>query len=186
MKTKLFFDTEFTGLHKHTTLISIGIVAENGRTFYVELTDYDKLQVDDWLQNNVIANLIFTDNSHWSIAHALNGWDVKGRMSKGILKFELGLWLSQFESVEMWSDCLSYDWVLFNDIFGTAFDIPNNVYYIPFDICTLFKAKGIDPDISREEFAGFKIEHSKGKKHNAYWDAEIIFSCYKKLMEIKS
>jgi len=40
---KIYFDTEFTGLHKNTTLISIGCVAENGKTFYAELTDYDKL-----------------------------------------------------------------------------------------------------------------------------------------------
>lgn len=38
----IFFDTEFTGLHKNTTLISIGCVDENGRTFYAELTDYDE------------------------------------------------------------------------------------------------------------------------------------------------
>ena len=27
---KIFFDTEFTGLHKNTELISIGLIAENG------------------------------------------------------------------------------------------------------------------------------------------------------------
>jgi len=34
--TRIFFDTEFTGLHKDTTLISIGLIAEDGRTFYAE------------------------------------------------------------------------------------------------------------------------------------------------------
>ena len=34
----IFFDTEFTGLRKDTTLISIGMIAENGKTFYAELT----------------------------------------------------------------------------------------------------------------------------------------------------
>ena len=43
--TKIFFDTEFTGLHQKTTLISIGLVSEDGREFYAELTDYDKSQV---------------------------------------------------------------------------------------------------------------------------------------------
>jgi DNA polymerase III epsilon subunit-like protein len=33
-KTKIFFDTEFTGLHQKTTLISIGLVSECGKTFY--------------------------------------------------------------------------------------------------------------------------------------------------------
>ena len=31
---KIFFDTEFTGLHQHTTLISIGLVDEVGISFY--------------------------------------------------------------------------------------------------------------------------------------------------------
>lgn len=39
---KAFFDTEFTGLHNGATLLSIGIVYEDGHKFYAELTDYDK------------------------------------------------------------------------------------------------------------------------------------------------
>jgi hypothetical protein len=80
--------------------------------------------------------------------------------------------------VEIWSDCLSYDWVLFNDLFGSAFDIPKNVYYIPFDICTLFKIKGIDPDISREEFIDNSVD---GVKHHALYDAKVIKACFDKL-----
>lgn len=82
------------------------------------------------------------------------------------------------DQVEMWSDCLAYDWVLFCQLFCGAFDIPDNVYYIPFDICTMFKLKGIDPDINREEFAG--VADAK-EKHNALHDAEVIRSCYWKL-----
>ena len=37
---KIFFDTEFTGLHKNTELISIGLIAENGNMFYGEITNY--------------------------------------------------------------------------------------------------------------------------------------------------
>ena len=56
--TKVFFDTEFTGLHKNTTLISIGLISECGKTFYAEFWDYDKTQIDEWLQTNVLDNLI--------------------------------------------------------------------------------------------------------------------------------
>jgi len=52
MKTKIFFDTEFTGLHQNTTLISIGLISECGKTFYAELTDYDKTLN---IQNNKCA-----------------------------------------------------------------------------------------------------------------------------------
>lgn len=53
----LYFDTEFTGLHKNTTLISIGIIADDGKEFYGEFTDYDESLLDDWIKKNVIANL---------------------------------------------------------------------------------------------------------------------------------
>ena len=55
---KIFFDTEFTGLHKDTTLISIGLIDENGRTFYGEFSDYDESKCDDWIRENVIKHLI--------------------------------------------------------------------------------------------------------------------------------
>ena len=54
---KIFFDTEFTGLHKDTTLISIGLIDENGRTFYGEFSDYDESKCDDWIRENVIKHL---------------------------------------------------------------------------------------------------------------------------------
>ena len=160
---KVFFDTEFTGLHANTTLMSIGLVDEEGRTFYAELNDYDKSQVDEWLENNVVAN--FTGEN---------------TMNMQQLKLELTEWLAVYDSVEIWSDCLAYDWVLFNSIFGTAFDIPENIYYIPFDICTMMKLKGVDPDVDREEYA-FNAVPATAQKHNALWDAQVIRACYENL-----
>ena len=184
---KCFFDTEFTGLHKNTTLISIGIIDENGRSFYAEFTDYAHNQVDEWVQKNVIGNLILTDMTPNTIKFS-EGMETK--YVKGCKKFiakELDFWhqyiYPNYKTIqlEMWSDCLAYDWVLFNDIFGTAFDIPKNVYYIPFDICTLFKLKGIDPDINREEFSQLTLTE-EAVKHNALWDAKVIKACYERLM----
>lgn len=196
--TKIFFDTEFTGLHQGTTLVSIGMVSECGKTFYAEFTDYAITQVDDWLKENVISKLTMTDkikvsNSSWedwesehgvfdnSLEFSLAKKDMSNFKCIGataMIKNRLEQWLSQFEQVEMWSDCLSYDWVLFNNIFGHAFNIPKNVYYIPFDICTAFKENGIDPDVNREEYSEVK---EGVNKHNALWDAKIIKACYDKL-----
>jgi hypothetical protein len=59
------------------------------------------------------------------------------------------------------------------------------VYYIPFDICTLFKIKGIDPDINREIFAYDGIPYGlEDQKHNALWDAKTIKMCYEKLIKL--
>lgn len=163
-RTKIFYDTEFTGLHKGTTLISIGCVSEFGDQFYFELTDYDKTQIDDWLKSNVIAHLI-------------NKPKLMGNTLACQKKIEN--WLRQFGQVEMWSDCLSYDWVLFNHLWGHAFSIPKFIYYIPMDLSTYLRIKNIDPDISREEFINNSV---KGTKHNSLYDAKVIKACYEKLM----
>ena len=193
---KIFFDCEFTGLHQNTTLISIGLVSECGKSFYAEMADYDKSQVDDWISENVISNLINSPLKRIMEKNIDGFW--REKYSGGICQLEgdgltyivadkiylrerLQEWLSQFDSVEIWSDCLSYDWVLFCNIWGHAFNIPKNIYYIPFDICTLFKMKGIDPDVSREEFAGIEGD---SQKHNALYDAEVIKKCYDKLIGI--
>lgn len=174
--TKVFFDTEFTGLHQNTTLISIGLIAEDGRTFYAELDDYDKSQVNNWILENVINNLIIhpdrknyyrvTDNEE---IHLGNSAHIADKLQE---------WLYKLGEVEIWSDCLHYDWMLFINLWGNAFSIPSNVYYIPFDICTLMKIKGVDPDINREEYTGMT-----GHKHNALHDARVIKACYDKLMQ---
>lgn len=170
---RVFFDTEFTGLHKNTTLISIGLISDEGKTFYAELTDYDESQIDSWLKENVIANLSKTEAELFHMA----GITVRG--DKATVAAALQEWLEQYESVEMWSDCLSYDWVLFNDLFGHAFNIPKNIYYIPFDLCTLLKIYNIDPDVNREEFAGMD-----GAKHNALHDAKVIRACFNRIYGI--
>lgn len=177
---KIFLDTEFTGLHQKTTLISIGLVSECGREFYCELVDYDKSQVDEWIQKNVIDNLLYPEGEEIRLGTVEFYEKCHFVSTKATLKEALINWFDTFNEVEIWSDCLAYDWVLFNGIFGHAFNIPKNVYYIPFDICTLFKIKGIDPDISREEYSNID-----GRKHNSIYDAKVIKSCYEKLITEK-
>jgi len=94
--TKVFFDTEFTGLHQNTTLISIGLISECGKTFYAELTDYDKSQVDEWLQTNVISKLTLKDEGYQGFYEDLK---VLGNME--LVQTKLRDWLNQFEKVEI-------------------------------------------------------------------------------------
>lgn len=180
-RMKVFFDSEFTGLHQDTNLISIGFIAENGNTFYAEFNDYDKKQLDEWLNTNVIANLLYNSTNTKNImSNATDHISMKGGEVQ--IRRKLIAWLENLGEIEIWSDCLSYDWMLFCQIFGHAFNIPKNVYYIPFDICTLFKLKGINPDINREEYS--ELGGTEGEaKHNALWDAKVIKACYTRLMK---
>lgn len=176
-KLKIFFDLEFTGLHQFTSCISLGIVDENNNTFYAEFDDFNFNQVDSWLETNVMANLLFFSNKE-VYEFSKEETYIKGStetITEGLIK-----WLNEIREenqvIEIWGDCLAYDWVLLCQLFKGALNIPSYLYYIPFDICTLFKIRGIDPDISREEYAQLK-----SKKHNSLDDALIIKTCFERL-----
>ncbi len=178
---KIYFDEEFTSLVQNTTLMSIGLVSECGRKFYAELTDYDNSLVSPWIEENVLSKFCLGDTP--KTTKVCGNIEIVG--DKKRVAEVLQEWLESFgEKLEMWSDCLAYDWVLFCDLFGGAFGVPECVYYIPFDLCTLFLIAGIDPDISREEFAGVGTVVKNGgldRKHNALFDALVIKACCEKL-----
>lgn len=183
----LYFDTEFTGLHKNTTLVSIGIVAENGQKFYAEFSDYDESQCDDWLKENVLKHTILGGNN--TLAKRLgednNTTVVLG--SKADIQYELGEWLKQFDSVQFVSDVCHYDMVLLIDIFGGAFDLPKNVSAVCHDINQdIARHYGISEreafDKSREKIVSELCRQQiTGDKHNALYDAEVIKAIYKEL-----
>ena len=56
MKTKIFIDTEFTGLET-MDLISIGLVSEDGREFYAERNDFDVGICNEFVRSNVLPIL---------------------------------------------------------------------------------------------------------------------------------
>ena len=177
---KIFFDTEFTGLHKDTTLISIGLVDENGRSFYAEFTDYDESQCDDWIKENVIKHLEFdNDKDEITELKICDKWGICG--DKEFVKKQLEDWLSEYDTVELVSDVCHYDMVLFIDIFGGAFDIPKNVnpacHDINQDIAEYFNISEIEAfDKSREDI--IKSYNIDGDKHNALYDAKVIKVIY--------
>lgn len=181
---KVFFDTEFTGLRQNTTLVSIGCVSEDGSEFYAELTDHDKGQVDTWLQDNVIDNLYLAPSAgnQWGVEmHRPPLTTAKG--ATDYVKMCLESWLNNFSEVQMVSDCLAYDWVLFCDLWGSALDVPSNISPAPRDINQdIAGYLGINEklafDIHREEFANMS---DAGQKHNALWDARVIKACYERV-----
>lgn len=205
-KLKIFFDAEFTGLHKNTTLISIGLISDNGTYFYAEFNDYDKNQVDDWLQEHVIDNLLHNDCDIYfektQNKNELCSYNINMKDSTKNIGFVLNGWLrneylSSGKQIQFCTDCYAYDWVLLNDLIcedGLALNLPDYINYIPIDLSTLFYSNGIDPDISREEF-GRGLHLSKiinsidllkdlddKSKHNSLWDAAVIKSCFYQLI----
>jgi hypothetical protein len=217
-KLRIYYDAEFTGLNRNTSLISIGLVSDTGTSFYAEFTDYDPTQVTEWIQNNVIQNLIMTtdvaDGCHFkrdylyeidpvkSMPLGYGGgmqqytgsplYNIRGKGPTDPIRTQLLKWLSTESEVakkqiQFFTDCYAYDWLMMNNLicdYGDALNIPQFINYIPIDLSTLMWSVGIDPDISREDFAGplktlpVGLEQSK---HNSLWDAYIAKVCFVKI-----
>lgn len=179
---KIFFDTEFTGLHKNTTLISIGLIDENGRTFYAEFNDYNRSQVGDWIQENVIDNLKFNHYTTY-LGPVDNESCNQHLVMKGSKQEVVGIlkeWLEKYDQVQLVSDVCHYDMVLFIDLFGSAMDLPKNICPVCHDICQditqnwlmLEDWQAFNEDRERI-LQGFGIK-IPGNKHNALYDAVVI------------
>lgn len=186
---KIYFDTEFTGLHKNTTLVSIGLVSDEGEKFYAELTDFDESQCNEWIRQNVLKNLILSGNDNMAKEFGENNMITTVLGSHEDVRFELSEWLASFgDDIQLISDVCHYDFVLLIDLFGTAFDLPKNVSASCHDINQdIAKHYGISEkeafDKSREdivmELCGKPIE---GRKHNALYDAEVIKAICEEVM----
>jgi len=179
----LYYDSEFTGLHQASTLISLAFVADDGRAFYAEFSDYNREQCDDWIQENVL------NHTRW-----LQTTDAKtGQWKEGSLTCSHGnsehnrqaltTWLARYQQIDIWADCLAWDWVLFCQLFGGAFQIPKQIFYMPFDLVTLFKAHNQNPDTNRIDFSRLPQKTScSEQRHNALYDAKVLQACYHRLM----
>jgi hypothetical protein len=176
----IFFDTEFTGLHQETTLISIGLVAETGAQFYAEFSDYESHNLEDWICINVVDNLVSRQHNSSYFPDYYYG-------SATAIREMLTNWLKQFdEPIQFVSDVCHYDFMLLiNLICGHARYLPKNISPTCHDINQdLARYYGISDqeafDRNREEIASFWCGYDvSGIKHNALHDAQIISLLYK-------
>lgn len=109
---KYFLDTEFieSGPYAPIQLISIGIVAEDGREFYAISNECEHNDASTWVAENVLAHL----EPHTEVP-----WLTLRQIANGIRAF-----VGRDSSPEFWGYYADYDWVVFAQIFGTMMDLP--------------------------------------------------------------
>lgn len=182
----VYFDTEFTGLHKYTSLISLGLITDTNKELYLEFTDYIYNQCDEWIQKNVIDNTIFLKNGVIKDSSSLLMKDNCICSNSENCKNYLKQWLGKFnEPIQLISDVCHYDMVLFIDLFGNAFDLPDFIspvcHDISQDIARFLNISDREAfDINREDFVQQygKFDAIDGNKHNSLYDAKIIKVIY--------
>lgn len=101
---KLWFDTEFIEDGRTIDLISIGVVREDGQTFYAENAECDTSRASEWVQKNVLPHLTGAKQDRAEIARNI-------RLFVG-------------PQPEFWAYYADYDWVVLCQLYGTMMDLP--------------------------------------------------------------
>lgn len=106
---KYFFDTEFNEDGKTIDLISIGIVAADGREYYAVSNEFDPDKCNDWVKANVLPLLPPKDT--WK--------------SRDLIRAEVTEFCSaRGQRPEFWSYCSAYDWVVLCWLYGAMANLP--------------------------------------------------------------
>lgn len=159
---RYFLDTEFSevGPHQPIQLISIGIVRDDGREFYAESGEFNRLMCNDWVKTNVLPGLRRTNSDRYALSY----------IAKLILDF-VGE-----EKPEFWGYYADYDWVVFCQIFGSMVNLPKGWPMYCRDIKQWCDSLD-DPRLPVEGYVrGQRITKPTG--HNALDDAHWIRLCW--------
>ncbi len=122
---RYFLDTEFIerGAEHPIDLISIAVVAEDGREYYAENSEADLSKASEWVQENVVTHLWSrrpdkAEANKWSRDGGSGGY-----LNRRIIAADLRTFVTG-DRPEFWADYADYDWVVFAQIFGTMMDLP--------------------------------------------------------------
>lgn len=111
---KFFLDTEFYENGSTIDLISIALVAEDGREFYAVNREARLDLVSDWLRENVLVSLPLYGHSTWMTRDAI---------AAELVEF-VGESRGYGKNHDFWGYVSAYDWVVVCQIFGTMMNLP--------------------------------------------------------------
>lgn len=101
---KIWFDTEFIEDGRTIELLSIGMIRQDGATFYAEPMETDRSRASAWVKENVLPHL------HGPIKCREN-------IAEQIVEFA-------GPNPEFWAYYADYDWVALCQLYGTMMDLP--------------------------------------------------------------
>lgn len=101
---RIYFDTEFIEDGRTIDLLSIGLVREDGATYYAEPAETDRSRASEWVKANVLPHLT---------------GPVKPR---AVIAAEIVEFVGP--APEFWAYYADYDWVALCQLYGTMMDPP--------------------------------------------------------------
>lgn len=206
---KYFIDTEFIegfyksflGKRRHfIDLISIGIVAEDGRSYYAVSSEYSEKNANQWVKDNVIRKIFEEACNHPAGLYGFEKEFIKSntQIANEIRSF-FGCWRDQLfwrapNGIQVYGYYSDYDWVLFCSLFGRMIDLPKGFPIYCRDLKQSLDEKSLKyseqsiPFQSQEEclknLKNRKDYPKQTNEHNALADARWNHELYKFLQLI--
>lgn len=185
---RYWYDTEFLEDGSTIELISIGIVAEDGREYYAVNSDMpiDRITKDNWLLNNVWphlplrgyeAGLQYIGNGEHGVRTQEAG--TLDRTStlvkpKWVIANEVRDFLTDLDMPDLWADYAAYDHVVLSQLWGRMVDLPHGMPMFTHEFQQLWRNRGA-PDLP---------DQTEGQ-HDALADARHLKVCFEYLAEIE-
>ncbi|NLG55894.1 MAG: polyadenylate-specific 3'-exoribonuclease AS [Rhodococcus sp.] len=112
---RYFYDCEFIEDGHTIDLVSIGVVAEDGREFYAVSTEFDPERAGPWVRRNVLPKLP---------SPASPAWRSRQRIREDLLAF-----LIPRTSItpELWAWVAAYDHVALCQLWGAMTELPQSM-----------------------------------------------------------
>lgn len=169
---RFFYDTEFCEDGRTIDLISIGMVAESGDSYYAISTEFKKRKANQWVKDNVLVHLPprHPEVPPWGsprIFEESRAWKKRKQIADELRQF-----VNSFPPpYEFWGYYADYDHVVLCQLFGTMGDLPKGFPMYTRDI------KQLCDDLGNPRLP----EQGKGE-HHALADARWNKQAYEFLM----
>lgn len=177
---RYWYDTEFLEDGQAIELISIGIVAEDGREYYAVNSDMpiERIRKDDWLLRNVMPSIPVTGknlldrycettpNVHPHPSVDLVGPDLSDSRVKPrwVIRNEVrDFLLADPSGCELWAWYAAYDHVALAQLFGKMIHLPEGIPMFTHDVRQLVTSTGYD-----------KLPKQRSREHDALEDARHV------------
>lgn len=122
---KYWYDTEFIEDGKTIDLISIGIVAEDGREYYAISTAFNPKKASDWVKENVLRHLPPRNPNPYEVSPRIREearhWKNRADIALELLDFCKP---DIYGKPEFWGYYSAYDHVALCQLWGTMMGLP--------------------------------------------------------------
>jgi hypothetical protein len=149
---RYFYDCEFIEDGRTIELVSIGVIAQDGREFYAVSTDFDPESAGQWVRRNVLGKLPSPSDPSWRS---------RSKIRDDLFEFLMAPRLP----IELWAWYAAYDHVVLGQLWGAMPAMPREVPKLTKEIRQHWEVAGCPP-----------IPEPGRDRHNALADARLGYA----------